>query len=139
MSGQPFNYAIVAPSSDSSDPVSYALLGTLPPGLTFNPVTGTISGTFQSRLSQAPDPHLSGGIVSNVQLFATNSHGTSTIPLLFFLAPSGAINISTRLAVGASGDVLIGGFIVTGNAPKKVLIRAIGPSLPVAYPRRPDP
>lgn len=32
-----------------------------------------------------------------------------------------------------TGDnVLIGGFIVTGNADKKVLIRAIGPSLPVS-------
>lgn len=38
-------------------------------------------------------------------------------------------NISTRLSVGAGDNVLIGGFIVTGNAPKKVLLRAIGPSL----------
>ena len=32
-----------------------------------------------------------------------------------------------------SGDnALIGGFIITGNQPKRVLLRAIGPSLPVA-------
>lgn len=43
-------------------------------------------------------------------------------------------NISTRVHVGGNGDVLIGGFIVTGPAggTKKVLIRAIGPSLTTA-------
>ena len=136
VSSQPFSYTIVAPSSDLGDPVTFALIGTLPPGLSFNAVTGTISGTFQSRLGKAPGPQLSGGIVSNMQLFAANSHDTGaitgTIPLLFVLTPTGALNISTRLAVGTNTDVLIGGFIVTGNAPKKVLIRAIGPSLPMA-------
>jgi len=129
--GQPFNYMIAAPSSDTSDPITYQLIGTLPPGLGFDSDNGTISGTFQSGLDEAPGPHLSGGVVSNVQLFATNSHGTGTIPLLFFVAPAGAVNISTRLAVGTNDDVLIGGFIISGNAPKKVIIRAIGPSLPV--------
>lgn len=40
-------------------------------------------------------------------------------------------NISTRLAVGTGSNVLIGGFIVTGTQPKKVLLRGLGPSLPV--------
>lgn len=40
-------------------------------------------------------------------------------------------NISTRLAVGAGDNVLIGGFIVTGTQPKKVILRGIGPTLPV--------
>ena len=44
------------------------------------------------------------------------------------------LNISTRLAVGTGDDVLIGGFIITGNAPKMVLLRAIGPSLANANP-----
>ena len=38
-------------------------------------------------------------------------------------------NISTRMAVGTGENQLIGGFIVTGNQPKKVMIRALGPSL----------
>ena len=38
-------------------------------------------------------------------------------------------NISTRLAVETGDNVLIGGFIVTGTQPKKVIVRAIGPSL----------
>jgi hypothetical protein len=40
-----------------------------------------------------------------------------------------ALNISTRLHVFTGENVLIGGFIVTGNDPKSVIIRGIGPSL----------
>ena len=42
------------------------------------------------------------------------------------------LNISTRLAMGAGHPVGIGGFIVTGTEPKKVIVRAIGPSLSAA-------
>ncbi len=38
-------------------------------------------------------------------------------------------NISTRLPVQTGDNALIGGFIITGTQPKKVIIRAIGPSL----------
>lgn len=38
-------------------------------------------------------------------------------------------NISTRLRVGTGDSVGIGGFIITGVAPKKVILRAIGASL----------
>jgi len=44
--------------------------------------------------------------------------------------PTGLGNISTRLRVGTGDNVLIGGFIVTGTQAKKVIVRAIGPSLP---------
>ncbi|CAN5555535.1 hypothetical protein BH20VER3_BH20VER3_04670 [soil metagenome] len=39
------------------------------------------------------------------------------------------LNISTRAQVQNGDDVLIGGFIVAGSTPKKVVVRAIGPSL----------
>ena len=134
--GQPFTYSINAPGSSSpSDPTSYALAFALPNGLFFDAQSGTISGTFTGSApfgASAPNrPDLSGGIVSNVQLFATNSRGTATLPLIFFLAPSGAVNIATRISVGTGDNVLIAGFIITGNAPKKVVIRAIAPSLKV--------
>ncbi len=38
-------------------------------------------------------------------------------------------NISTRVEAGAGDSRLIGGFIVTGTASKKVIVRAMGPSL----------
>jgi hypothetical protein len=40
-------------------------------------------------------------------------------------------NISTRLVVESGDNALFGGFIVTGTQPKKVILRAIGPSLSV--------
>lgn len=39
------------------------------------------------------------------------------------------LNISTRLRVETGSDVAIAGFIVTGSEPKKMIVRAIGPSL----------
>lgn len=39
------------------------------------------------------------------------------------------LNISTRLKVLTNEKVLIGGFIITGNGPKRVLARGLGPSL----------
>jgi uncharacterized protein YkwD len=43
--------------------------------------------------------------------------------------PTVLANISTRLRVETGDNVLIAGFIVTGTAPKKVIVRGIGPSL----------
>ena len=47
-------------------------------------------------------------------------------------APTVLANISTRLRVETGDNVLIAGFIVTGNQNKKVIVRAIGPSLALA-------
>ena len=43
--------------------------------------------------------------------------------------PAKLANISTRAVVGTGTNVLNGGFIITGTQPKKVILRAIGPSL----------
>ena len=43
------------------------------------------------------------------------------------------LNIATRLRVQTGENVLIGGLIVTGVEPKKVIIRAVGPSLADAF------
>lgn len=60
-------------------------------------------------------------------LHAGNVNGTS-----FATAPSPAgvaVNISTRLPVGSGQNGLIGGFIIQGSTPKRVILRGIGPSL----------
>jgi hypothetical protein len=44
-------------------------------------------------------------------------------------SPAQLLNISTRVNVKTGDDVAIAGFIVTGNAPKKVMLRGMGPSL----------
>src|SRR5438876_2047962 len=47
-------------------------------------------------------------------------------------AISSAVNLSTRMVVQTGDNVLIGGFIVYGTGQKKIAVRAMGPSLPVA-------
>jgi uncharacterized protein (DUF1800 family) len=47
-------------------------------------------------------------------------------------AISSAVNLSTRMVVQTGDNVLIGGFIVYGSGQKKIAVRAMGPSLPVA-------
>ena len=39
------------------------------------------------------------------------------------------MNLSTRVRVESGDNVAIGGFIITGDVPKRILLRAIGPSL----------
>jgi hypothetical protein len=50
-------------------------------------------------------------------------------PTVTPIPASQATNLSTRLRVQTGDNVGIGGFIITGTAPKHVLLRAIGPSL----------
>lgn len=63
---------------------------------------------------------------------ATSVGGASnngTVYRLNMAPPRDLLNISTRLQVLTGDKVLIGGFIVTGTDPKKVIVRGIGPSL----------
>jgi hypothetical protein len=66
--------------------------------------------------------------------FQTNHHGGDDVFIAKFdfsaTAPTDQLlNIATRLPVQTGDNVLIGGFIITGTQPKKVLIMGIGPSL----------
>lgn len=84
------------------------------------PGNGTFTATFN------------GGSISNVQKPVTVSGGLNA--KLDFVAPVSAMptllaNVSTRLPAAADPNALIAGFILTGTQPKKVIIRAIGPSL----------
>ena len=45
--------------------------------------------------------------------------------------PKSLLNVSTRLRAQAGDNALIGGFIITGQEAKKIVLRAIGPSLSV--------
>ena len=61
--------------------------------------------------------------------FTVNVPPSSPTPTPTPGAPTVLANISTRLLVETGDNVLIGGFIVTGNQDKKIIVRAIGPSL----------
>jgi uncharacterized protein GlcG (DUF336 family) len=56
------------------------------------------------------------------------TNGSVEVPPFTVLAERLA-NISTRVSAGTGDNQLIGGFIITGKEPKKVIVRAIGPSL----------
>jgi hypothetical protein len=45
------------------------------------------------------------------------------------ISPGSLINVATRAFVGTGDDVMIGGFVVQGAQPKRMLIRAAGPAL----------
>ena len=49
------------------------------------------------------------------------------------------VNLSTRGPVGPGSELMIGGLVVSGDANKKVLVRAIGPSLPIEAAKLQDP
>jgi hypothetical protein len=67
-----------------------------------------------------------GNVGDGAHTLTVGSSSFVTIP-----PPAAALNIATRLPVGAGQNVLIGGFIIVGPTPKRVLIRAIGPSVPI--------
>ena len=54
---------------------------------------------------------------------------TESVRNAFILRPSTLGNISTRLRVQTGDNAMIGGFIITGNRTKTVIVRGIGPSL----------
>jgi hypothetical protein len=66
--------------------------------------------------------------VSSVETDTDATDNTTTDPIT--ISPSVTLgNISTRLNVATGDNALIGGFIITGTLPKKVIVRGIGPSL----------
>lgn len=102
-------------------------------------VTGTYTYTRLSSLSGRIEMQESGGLSYQSVLTFTNSElgtfvntaGTSTQTGYFFIsdAPRPAfVNLATR-AVLRDGEVLTPGFWVGGTAPRRVLIRAVGPGL----------
>ncbi|MDB6126777.1 MAG: Endoglucanase [Verrucomicrobia bacterium] len=116
--GTPFVPYVIA---GTGLPTSFTATG-LPPGLTLNTATGTISGT----------PTVAGTYV--VTITATNSSGTSTTQLTIFIAGAGTtpssriVNFSARAMSGPGDKTLIMGFVVSGDG-KNLLVRGIGPAL----------
>ena len=89
--------------------------------------------------SPAIDTGTSGGCTDNVGAILTTDQRGASRPFgsacdigAFEAQPRTTLaNISTRLSVQTGDNVPIAGFIVTGTAPKRVIVRALGPSLNV--------
>ena len=94
------------------------------PGISPSPSPG-ISPSPSPGISPSPSPGISPSPSPGVS--PSPSPGISPSP-----SPSPAaqpVNISTRVRVEAGEGVMIGGFIITGNESKRVIIRGIGPSM----------
>jgi glucose/arabinose dehydrogenase len=71
----------------------------------------------------------------NGEVYALGDGGADggvVLKLISIPATPTILNLSTRLNVGTGDNVLIGGFIVTGSDTEEVVLRGIGPSLPLA-------
>ncbi len=88
------------------------------PGRTSPPFTFSFTFPNAGTFNYYCQPHLQIGMTGTITV------GSGTPP-----APAQPLNVSTRMLVETGDDVLIGGFIVIGTQPKKVIVRAIGPSL----------
>ncbi|CAN5753917.1 hypothetical protein BH20VER1_BH20VER1_20370 [soil metagenome] len=97
--------------------------------------TGIAPSSPQESVLIARLPASSSGTPYTVVLRgASGSEGVGLVEIfdLDRTAGSELVNLSTRAAVATGDHVLIGGFIITGTEAQKVIIRAIGPSLPLA-------
>jgi uncharacterized delta-60 repeat protein len=110
----------------STDNVNYTPLGNGTPAGSNWTLTGLSLSTGQNAYIRARGYYRSG--------FHNGSESITESVRNAFISPTPSTlgNISTRLRVETGDNVLIGGFIVTGTQPKKVIVRAIGPSLPLA-------
>ena len=109
------------------------LVAVLPKALEPNPTpTPTASPTPVPTISPLPTPTVPPTATPTPTPTATPTASVSPTPTATptsTAAPLQLLNISTRLYVQTGENVLIGGIIITGAEPKKVILRAIGPSL----------
>ena len=105
-------------------------------------IGGIITGSQVSDIQNsghAPGAASESAIIANLQpgnytAILSGVNGTTGVALVevYDLAPAATSslgNVSTRSFVQTDSNVMIGGFIVQGSGPKRVIIRAIGPEL----------
>ncbi len=89
-------------------------------------ITGSLTyGRYSHMATLLPDGMVlvAGGVVPGIDFVLASAELYNSAP------PSYLGNISTRGFVQTGDNVMIGGFIVQGTEPKRVIIRAIGPEL----------
>ena len=101
--------------------------GETPPLPSFLGYAGSGASVALDGATQRTDFGVVPTTVDGNGIHALTVNGNAFLPPL--PPPAFAANISTRLPVGNGQNVLIGGFIIQGPTPKRVIIRAIGPSL----------
>ncbi|HKP02959.1 MAG TPA: cytochrome c peroxidase [Chthoniobacterales bacterium] len=87
----------------------------------------TLSGTAVYLEPKWSNPFSASGTITLVNVPPGLSPTPTPTPAPLPAARS--LNISSRLGAGAGDQAIIGGFIITGNISKTVLIRGLGPAL----------
>lgn len=88
-------------------------------------------GSLDSAIVQTLDPRPYSALLSDTQgrtgLALVEAYDADATPG----APTGPhlVNLSSRGEVGTGDNLLIGGFVITGTSPKRILLRAVGPTL----------
>ena len=97
----------------------------------FDPASG--SWTTTGSLITARAVHTGTLLPDGAVLIAGGGNGSSYLASaeLYVKSTPTLLNISTRMNVQTGDKVLIAGFIITGTRQKTVIVRGIGPSLPV--------
>ena len=107
--------------TDTSDAYTFNLIGIFRQLGAF-----ALSSSLDSVLYQTVAP---GGYTAQVS--SGNGTGVALAELYDADAATGArlANVSARAQVGTGDNILIAGFAISGNVPKQILIRGIGPGL----------
>src|SRR5207249_348122 len=86
--------------------------------------TATATATATGTVTPSPSPTAT----PTMSPSATPSSTPSPTPSVGPTPAAQALNLSTRMLVQTGDNVGIGGFIITGTAPKQVLVNGLGPS-----------
>jgi hypothetical protein len=99
--------------------------------LTFNPgeTTKTITVVVDGNNTLELDKTFVVNLTSATNAFIADGQGVGTIVNDDGALPQMLANISSRGGVLTGNNVMIGGFIIDGSTPKRVLIRSRGPSM----------
>jgi hypothetical protein len=106
-----------------------ALIISIHPGITPGQVENIMASTCTDMGPTGYDVIYGNGMVNAFRAVTVPVPAPTPIPTPMPRPSANLANLSTRLFVQTGDNVGIGGFIITGTDPKKVLIRAIGPSL----------
>ena len=112
--GSPFAYGIQV----TGVPTGYSITGSLPGGLGFNAVTGTISG-IPTQVGSFP-----------VTLTASNQTGSNSLLVTVGIdRASQPVNFSIRGLAGSGTHAMTVGLVLQGSGTTQTLFRAVGPTL----------
>jgi hypothetical protein len=98
--------------------------------LTTNTLSGQFSNVASAGRVTAYKPVATGGQFDGVITGSVKAtYNSNSLVISDFQPHASMLNISTRLKVQTGDNVLIGGFVVRGIGPKKMVVRGLGPSL----------